>query len=158
MTIKPKKPRSGKAFGTRRQWRKVWRDRVWPLWMLEGAPMVFDTFTGRIIPDIKFRPMPDVSPWIELSNKIHEEMMAGIGIDFGLQDQTAFTLVDYSSVEMRVRAHYVGADVIDSRIPDYQKPIVEAMQRGEKLIIDKRPMRGLPAYAVAPYGKPKDTG
>lgn len=106
MTIKPKKPRSVRAFGTRRQWRKLWRDRAWPLWMREGAP------TGRIIPDIKFLPMPDISPWIELGNKIHEEMMAGIGIDFGRQDQTALTLVDYSSVEMRLLAHYAGADAV----------------------------------------------
>lgn len=121
MTVKPKKPKSRRNFGTRRQWRRVWRNRAWPLWMLEAHRAIFDVetapltfgmdvgrkdssavaiFQGEKLIVLRTLPVPDVSPFEKLIADAREEINARTGVAWAhLREQLAAGKISMPSDE-----------------------------------------------------------
>jgi hypothetical protein len=156
MTIKPKRKKSGRDFGTRRQWRRVWRDRAWPLWMLDvetsnfkfgidvgskdataiavfrdGKLLVLD----RIMPDPVFRPNEWQLGKEALWELLRERLAAG-----QIRTPTDEELIE----ELRA-----------PRIDPYSDL---ALAMGYAFEVDKPRKLGKSPALAAPYGSPKDSG
>lgn len=171
MTIKPKRKKTGRNFGTRRQWRRVWRDRAWPLWMLEAHRAIFDVetapltfgvdvgrkdssavaiFQGEKLIVLRTLPVPDASPFEKLIADAREEINARTGIAWArLREQLATGKISMPTNEELIE------ELRQPRIDPYSDL---ALAMAYAFEVDKPRKLGKSPALAAPYGKSKDSG